>query len=196
MLSAAVCRTRPPVRNLFYAVRGLLLELRRQTEGTGGLKSTADWCRGHLVPIFLPMTFTAIDVWIGRTLFTPLIVRFCQLTRQSQYAVSRLFWFVASLDGFYRAESLALAVIWGAMSILMMVSAAMRADDPTRSFIFFRLLAVFFLVVDVLEGALIGTWAGCEFWLLVLVAEYAATIRTIPPRERPDAKAAAPSASS
>ena len=51
------------------------------------------------------MTLTSVDVWIGRTLFLPPIIKFCQLTRQSQFAVSRLFWFLAALDGFYQADS-------------------------------------------------------------------------------------------
>jgi hypothetical protein len=33
-------------------------------------------------------------------------MKLCQMTRQSQFAVSRLFWFIAALDGFYRAETL------------------------------------------------------------------------------------------
>jgi hypothetical protein len=134
------------------------------------------------------MIFTAIDVWIGKSLFTPLIIKVCQLTRQSQFAVSRLFWFVAALDGFYRAETLLWSVIWGAMSLFMMVTASMRADSPTQSLMFFRLLSVAFLGLDVLTGVATGAWAGCEFWLFVLIAEYAATIRTIPPRKNTRAK--------
>lgn len=139
------------------------------------------------------MIFTAIDVWIGKSLFTPLIIKLCQLTRQSQYAVSRLFWFVAALDGFYRAETLFASIMWGLMSLFMMVTASVRADNPTQSLRFFRLLGVVFLALDVLKGIVTGAWAGCEFWLFVLVAEYAATIRTIPPRDTSQAKAKAPS---
>ena len=36
-------------------------------------------------------------------MFVPPIVKLCQLTRQTQFAVSRLFWFIAALDGFYHA---------------------------------------------------------------------------------------------
>ena len=50
------------------------------------------------------MSFSKIDHWIGKTLFVPPIVKLCQLTRQSQFAVSRLFWFVAAQEGLYRAE--------------------------------------------------------------------------------------------
>ena len=129
------------------------------------------------------MTFAKVDHWIGRTLFVPPIVKLCQLTRQSQFAVSRLFWFIAALDGLYRAESLFGAILWGVISLAMMVSAAWRADSPTASFMFFRLLAMLFLILDVLKGAVTGEWAGFEFWIFVLVAEYAALIRTIPPRQ-------------
>ena len=127
------------------------------------------------------MSFETTDLWIGKTLFVPPIVRFCQLTRQSQFAVSRLFWFVAALDGFYRAESLFSSILFGVLSIFMMVTASLRADMPTRSSMWFRMFALTFLVLDLIAGAVTGKWAGTEFWLFVLIAEYAATIRTIPP---------------
>lgn len=136
------------------------------------------------------MTFAKIDHWIGKTLFVPPIVKLCQLTRQSQFAVSRLFWFVAPLDGLYRAETLFGSLLWGGMSVVMMLSAAWRADHPTNSFLFFRMLAVALLILDLVRGAVTGEWAGTEFWLLILIAEYASIIRTIPPREaaRPSGK--------
>ena len=127
------------------------------------------------------MILARIDRWIGATLFVPLIVKLCQRTGQSQYAVSRLFWFVAALDGLWRADTLLAAVMFGAMSVVMMFTASLRADWPTRSSMVFRLLAVAFLALDVGRGAANGEWAGVEFWVIVLAAEYAATIRTIPP---------------
>jgi hypothetical protein len=130
------------------------------------------------------MSLAAIDHWIGRTLFVPPIIKLCQLTRQSQFAVSRLFWFGVALDGLYRAETLFGSLLWGGISLVMMVSAARRADYPTQSFMIFRLLAVALLAMDVLRGAVTGQWAGVEFWVFVLIAEYAAIIRNIPPRER------------
>ena len=129
------------------------------------------------------MSFKKVDHWIGKTLFVPPIIKLCQLTRQSQFAVSRLFWFIAALDGFYRAETLFGSILWGAISIVMMVSAAWRADSPTVSSMLFRLLAVLLLALDLVKGAATGEWAGIEFWIFVLVAEYAAIIRTIPPME-------------
>lgn len=124
-----------------------------------------------------------IDAWIGRTLFVPLIIRLCQRTGQTQHAVSRLFWFLSALDGLYHADTMVAAVLFGAVSVVMMVTAALRADQPTRSLMPFRLLAVAFLALDLIDGIVRSHWAGVEFWLLVLIAEYAASIRTIPPAE-------------
>src|SRR3546814_652234 len=74
-------------------------------------------------------------------------------------------------------------LLWGGISIFMMITAARRADRPTASFMFFRLLAVVFLAIDLVKGATMEEWAGSGFWLFVLIAEYAATIRTLPPVE-------------
>lgn len=138
------------------------------------------------------MLFSRFDHWLGRTLFVPPIIQLCQLTRQTQFAVSRLFWFIAALDGFYHAETLFSSVLWGGMSIVMMITASQRADHPTVTFLFFRMLGVVFLTFDLIGGAVTGEWAGSEFWILVLVAEYAATIRTIPPLEGTKATRKAP----
>ncbi len=145
-------------------------------------------------PYLGEMIFTRIDLWIGKTLFVPPIIKLCQVTRQSQFAVSRLFWFIAALDGFYRADTLFSSILWGGMSILMMITASQRADSPTVSFMFFRLLGVVFLVLDLAKGTATGEWAGTEFWVFVLVAEYASTIRTLPPRETSKSSATAPAA--
>ncbi|NTZ43831.1 hypothetical protein G7A66_12195 [Altererythrobacter sp. SALINAS58] len=129
------------------------------------------------------MSFAKVDHWIGKTLFVPPIIKLCQLTRQSQFAVARLFWFIAALDGLYRAETVFAMVLWGGFSLVMMVTAATRADRPTASFMFLRLLALLLLGLDLAKGAATGELAGIEFWIFVLVAEYAATIRTIPPKK-------------
>jgi hypothetical protein len=129
------------------------------------------------------MLLDVVDHWIGRTLFVPPIVKLCQLTRQSQFAVSRLFWFIAAMDGFYRAETLFGSILFGGMSLAMMVTASLRADMPTRSSMWFRMLALLFLAMDIFAGATTGRWAGTEFWVFILIAEYAASIRTIPPLE-------------
>lgn len=129
------------------------------------------------------MNLTQIDLWIGKTFFLPPIIKLCQVTGQSQFAVSRLLWFIAALDGFYRADNLLSSIMFGGMSIILMVTASMRADMPTYSSVLFRMLSLGFLLLDLIKGANTGNWLGTEFWLFVLTAEYASTIRTIPPRE-------------
>ena len=135
---------------------------------------------------------TKVDVWIGKTLFVPIIIKFCQLTRQSQFAASRLFWFVAALDGFYHADNVLSSIMYGGLSLVMMFMAVRHADMPNRSMMWFRMLALAMLAMDVVAGLTTGRWAGTEFWVLVLLAEYAATIQTIPPlRNRKQSGAAA-----
>jgi hypothetical protein len=130
------------------------------------------------------MILTTIDHWIGKTLFVPPIIKLCQMTGQSQFAVSRLFWFIAALDGFYRSETLVSSIIFGVMSIFMMLTASLRADMPALSSVWFRMLALGFFALDLVKGVAKGEWLGTEFWVFVLIAEYATTIRTIPHLER------------
>lgn len=130
------------------------------------------------------MSLTRVDFWVGKTLFLPIIILLCRLTHQSQFAVSRLFWFIAALDGFYQSRTWVSLILFGALSIFMMLTAALRADMPTFSVISIRLLAMAALLIYVGIGVVTGEWTGIEFWLLVLIAEYAATIRTLPPRDK------------
>lgn len=129
------------------------------------------------------MTLHEVDAWIGKTLFIPPIVKLCQVTRQSQFAVSRLFWFVAALDQLRLAETLGGQIFAGLFSLFMMLTASLRADSPAFSLMWFRMLALVFLGLDIFAGIVHGTWDGIEIWVLVLIAEYAATIRTIPPAD-------------
>lgn len=126
---------------------------------------------------------TNIDVWIGKTLFVPPIIRLCQATRQSQYAVSRLFWFITALDQLRIATALSTQIIAGLFSLFMMFTATFRADIPAFSMMWFRMMALILLLLDVFSGVVSGAWKGVEIWVLVLFAEYAATIDTIPPIE-------------
>ncbi len=102
------------------------------------------------------MLLTNIDLWIGKTMFVPIIIKLCQLTRQTQFAVSRMFWFIAALDGFYRAETMFGSILFGGMSIFMMLIATRRPDLPTRSFLWFRMIALLLLALDFLSGATTG----------------------------------------
>ena len=128
-----------------------------------------------------------VDHWIGKALFVPPIIRLCQLTRQSHFAIARLFWFITALDGFYRSDTLFSSILWGMLSFSMMLTASLRADSPVAGSVFFRLLSVCLLLADLAKGTVSGKFAGIEFWILVLIAEYAGTIQTLHPREKPKA---------
>ncbi len=126
----------------------------------------------------------------------PPIIKLCQITRQSQFAMSRLFWFAAACDGLYRSETLVQTIFFGIICIVAMLTAALRADFPTQSMMPFRLFSVGLLIFDLMEGIAKGDLTGAEFWIFVLFAEYASTIRTIPPSQkekRRQAGSAAPS---
>lgn len=129
------------------------------------------------------MKATDIDLWIGKTLFIPPIIKLCHLTRQSQFAISRLFWFIVALDQLRIAHTLGAQILAGLFCIAMMLTASLRADMPTFSMMWFRFLAMGFLTLDLIEGLAMGLWRGAEIWLFVLIAEYAATIVTLPPDE-------------
>lgn len=140
------------------------------------------------------MNMIDFDVWIGKTLFVPPIIKFCQITKQSQFAASRLFWFVTALDQLRIATSLTSQIIAGLFSLFMMITASFRADMPAFSMRWFRMMALGFLALDIVSSLMSGTWRGVEIWVLVLFAEYAATIGTIPPAEdKKTAKNARPS---
>jgi len=129
------------------------------------------------------MSLSTIDKWVGQTLFIPAIIKLCQVSGQSQFAICRLFWFIVALDQLRIAETLTGQIVAGIFSILMMLSASLRADMPAYSMRGFRIIAMALLALDVFHGAASGDWLGVEIWVLILFAEYAATIRTIPPKE-------------
>ncbi|MFP5456719.1 MAG: hypothetical protein ACLGHK_14660 [Alphaproteobacteria bacterium] len=130
------------------------------------------------------MTVIDLDVWIGKTLFVPPIIKLCQMTRQSQYAVSRLFWFITALDQLRITTTLSSQIIAGLFSLFMMFTASFRADMPAFSMRWFRMMALVLLMLDVGASLFSGHWRGVEIWLLVLFAEYAATITHVPPAEQ------------
>ncbi|MGC6330932.1 hypothetical protein [Rhizorhabdus sp. FW153] len=130
------------------------------------------------------MTVIDLDVWIGKTLFVPPIIKLCQMTRQSQYAVSQLFWFATALDQLRIATTLTAQIIAGVISVLMMFPASFLALTSAFSARWFRMLALVLLMLDVGASLFSGHWRGVETWLLVLFAAYAATITNVPPAEQ------------
>lgn len=132
--------------------------------------------------------FHRLDVWLGKNLFHPPIILVCQLTRQSQYAVHRALWFFAVCHATYYA--MAKGAGWGWTIFLWIwvsmtfASAAFFPDRPTRSSGYMRFLFGAMFAIGVLSLPITGRVSDAMVReLVILFAEYAATIKTIPPRK-------------
>lgn len=123
--------------------------------------------------------FERIDSWVGKNLFVPLVIRWCQQFGVTQHRVHRVCWFIAALLAFYFAHSMASKIFFGCFAVFMCFEAGLMSDNvPSTSWRWFRLLVIACLAVDVFELNYRPIYD-----LLVLIAEYASTIRTIPPLE-------------
>lgn len=129
-----------------------------------------------------------LDAWLGKTLFHPPIILLCQVTHQSQYAIHRALWFLAVCHATYYA--MAKGAGWG-MTIFLwlwllftMANAAIHPDRHARSAGVVRLFFWAILAADSLAWAISGQQGNDVVRAVILLfAEYAATIKTIPPRK-------------
>jgi hypothetical protein len=134
-----------------------------------------------------------LDIWLGKTLFHPPIILICQRTRQTQYAVHRALWFFSACVAtatMSRESWGAVAMMW-AWTLFNLVNASWQPDRPTYPFGLFRFIIWVLLVPDILLAATghQPAWRGVAINTLVLFAEYAATIKTIPPRKTREKRA-------
>jgi|GEM_PF-1024638 len=135
------------------------------------------------------------DRWFGQGIMHPPIIWFCQRTGMTQFAVTRYAWMLAawtlvmriSFEGIGDWIFSALVVI---VTVLETWRAAVMPDAPTRRNDGLRIIILLFALFDV--GLLVFLSARYGFhgfswghaWdLFALIAEYAKTIRTIPPRK-------------
>lgn len=135
-----------------------------------------------------------LDAWLGKALFHPPIILVCQITRQSQYAIHRAVWFFAACHATYFAMRDGqgwgwLAFLWG-YTIIALIGATAFADMEARSWGVVRLLLWIFLALEMLASAVTGFMASSAIRsIMLLFAEYAATIKTIPPRQKRERRA-------
>ena len=127
-----------------------------------------------------------IDAWIGRVLMHPPIILICQLTRMSQHAFHRYLWWIVALHALWQDdhERIAYTVFFILFALTRTVSAARNPVKISRSALVLRIFFWSTLIASIAtlffghrpDGADLDT-------LLALIAEYAATIKTIPPRK-------------
>ncbi|MFC3442751.1 hypothetical protein ACFOKF_16370 [Sphingobium rhizovicinum] len=126
-----------------------------------------------------------LDAWLAKTLFHPPIILACQLTRQTQHAMHRALWFLVACHLTYYSQGGSwglLAFVWF-YTIWMFVWAAAFADHPSFSFGVFRFVIWLGFGMEALGTIGTGEIRAIQIReVMILFAEYAATIRSIPPR--------------
>lgn len=147
--------------------------------------------------------FHRFDLWFGKRLFIPIAIRLCQLLGISQYALHTYLWLSVilwnmsrgphALGGYFMYTLMAiLAVVWVCIS-------ALTPDAMRRPATFIRHLwiCIFFLDIGLFMGGvyfaqslLSSSIELVKDWM-ILLAEYAITIHTIPPLESREKKRAA-----
>lgn len=134
----------------------------------------------------------AADRWIGKTLFVPLIVRFCQRTGWSQFLVHNYLYLIGSylllVAALNKGEP---GTVEFFLALVLTLKIGRNPEYPGYESRFLRL---FLIVTNVLHAIAHVTgkpmlvagsnWnLSCLVPLFWLTAEYARTIKTIPPLE-------------
>jgi hypothetical protein len=144
-----------------------------------------------------------LDKWIGAHLFVPLIIRLCQRSGLSQWRFHSYTYMLPSWLLLYGVERSSMVSIFVpiAVALFFTLMAARAPDREKPSLIGLRLFFVALElphcighalyaagVIDGGFGFLFIRWGvdldtSCAFGLMALAAEYACTIKTIPPLE-------------
>lgn len=129
------------------------------------------------------------DEWLGLKLFHPPIIRFCQWTGYTQHRLHRDMWFAAGLYYAWRAAQDGDPWPWTALLLFLCMVLGLRAalrpaSWPETGTRWFRVALWLILALELPAVVLTGEWLRPADNLWLLVAEYAATIATIPPREK------------
>jgi len=133
-----------------------------------------------------------LDAWLGKTLFHPPIILACQITRQSQYALHRALWFFAACHATYyiRDDGLVWTIMLWVWTIALLISATVMPDRETVSMGWFRFLIWALLLLEIPATVVGGHLRATSVRdVIILFAEYAATIKTIPPRKKREGSA-------
>lgn len=135
-----------------------------------------------------------LDHWIGTRLFHPPIIWLCQRTGMTQFAVARYGWMLAAWTlvmriGFEGIGDWIFSALILVVTLIETWRAAVMPNAPTRRSDGLRIIILLFaafdlgwLVVVSARHGFPGFRWGHAWDLFALTAEYAKTIRTIPPR--------------
>lgn len=135
-----------------------------------------------------------LDRWFGKAIMQPPIIWLCQRTGMTQRAVYRYGWMLATWTlvmriGFEGMGDWIFAILAILLTLMETARAAFMPDAPAPRSDFLRRIVLLFAIFDVVRlvmGAVQHGFQGFSWthaWdLFALIAEYAKTIDTIPPR--------------
>ena len=141
-------------------------------------------------------TLKEIDVWIGKKVFHPPVILLCRIMECTQHRLHRDLWFVAvmflvCMDAFVIGES----VVWWKWIILTIVfirAALVNQNVKSDSSFIFRMFVYLMIFIDMIlvyyNSRLSELVVSTIFHIVILLAEYAATIDTLPPRKKKEKK--------
>ncbi|CAN5171244.1 hypothetical protein BH10PSE12_BH10PSE12_37610 [soil metagenome] len=132
---------------------------------------------------FMPTWISETDAWLGRTLFFPIIIRICQATGQTQHTVGRLLWFVACACLFSHDARTWYRAVIAILCVAQMLRASLWVSQPANMLVV-RALWWLLFSIDVLNLFKHHDIGRVTADLLILFAEYAFLVRTIPPQGR------------
>lgn len=126
-----------------------------------------------------------LDAWLGKHLFHPPIILVCQLTGVTQYALYRYLWWGVALWMLWsqRNESWGFAAFFIFFAFVRTLSAGIAPDRPRDGLIWVRCFFIMSVLVQSVALLVGASVVGVIETIAILFAEYALTIRTIPPRE-------------
>ena len=141
-------------------------------------------------------TLRRFDSWLGKNVFVPPIIAFCHATRQNQHEAAGCFSVFAFLLACWEISSSGP----GFLDYIFIMLFAFIAYDyyqrifvrglPHRAHFFFRVVSgamILFNLIPWLILVFLGDVTdvyGIIFWTLLLAAEYAGGIGTLPPRKK------------
>jgi hypothetical protein len=127
-----------------------------------------------------------IDAWVGLRLFHPPIIWLCQRTGVTQWAFYRYAWWIYALWAVWRDDHRSTSdTVWLVLfALIRTVSAGLSLNSPAPTSLVLRCLLWVVLAWILFPPLVRGDVEHAGMQLLILAAEYATTIRTIPPRKK------------
>lgn len=127
-----------------------------------------------------------LDAWIGLRLFHPPIIWLCQRTGMTQWAFYRYLWWVFALWAVWRdPRDSVIGTVWiVGFALLRTLNAGLALNTPVRSSLLVRGIIYALLAIILIPPISQRDIEGALMQLVILTAEYAATISTIPPRRQ------------